>query len=116
MRAEDPVEDPRMQYQFASKTQTVHPAVPNSDTLVDENSCRPGLFKFFGRDHISYYITVRGPDILRNVIFLGYVPFYPINAFFVNTLYFLYWQNVFCDRVKWLRRSNLAPGAQCGEL
>jgi len=24
-----------MQYQFASKTQMVHPVVPNSDTLVD---------------------------------------------------------------------------------
>jgi len=28
-------EDPCMQYQFVSKKQTVHPAVPNSDTLVD---------------------------------------------------------------------------------
>jgi len=28
-------EDPRMQYQFVSKKQTVHPAVPNSYTLVD---------------------------------------------------------------------------------
>ena len=28
-------EDPRVQYQFIRKKQTVHPAVPNSDTLVD---------------------------------------------------------------------------------
>jgi len=37
MRAEDLVEKihPCMQYQFVRKKQTVHPAVPNSDTLVD---------------------------------------------------------------------------------
>jgi len=28
-------EDPRMQYQFVREKQTVHPAAPNSDTLVD---------------------------------------------------------------------------------
>jgi len=30
-----PCEDPRVQYQFVRKRQKVHPAVPNSDTLVD---------------------------------------------------------------------------------
>jgi len=28
-------EDPRMQYQFTRKTQSAHPAVPNSDTFTD---------------------------------------------------------------------------------
>jgi len=59
-------------------------------------SYKPGLFKIFGRDHISYCTTVRGPDVLRNVIFSGYVTFYQINTFFVNLLFFHYWQNVFC--------------------
>ena len=40
------------------------------------NSYRPGLFKFFGRDHMSYCTTVWGPDILRNVTFSGYTTFY----------------------------------------
>jgi len=45
------LEEPRMQYQFVRKKQTIHPAVPNSGTLVDEsdclsNSCRPGLSNF----------------------------------------------------------------------
>jgi len=38
MRAEDPVENIHActaTYQFVRKKQTVHPAVPNSDTLVD---------------------------------------------------------------------------------
>jgi len=67
-----------MQYQFVRKKQTLHPAIPNSDTLVEASvtvvfdcnkSYRLGLFKFFGRDHISYCTTVRGSDILRNVFF-----------------------------------------------
>jgi len=65
-------ENPHMQHQFARTKQTVHPAVCNSDTLVCDclsNSYRPGRFKFFGRDHISYCTAVRGPDILRNVFF-----------------------------------------------
>jgi len=54
----------------------------------------PGLSKIFGEDHISYCKTVRGPNILRNVIFSGYVTFHQINTFFVNILFFHYWQNV----------------------
>ena len=59
-------EDPRMQHQFVRKKQTVHPADTNSDTLVDTSvsvypsSYRPGLFKIFGREHISYCATVWG--------------------------------------------------------
>jgi len=53
----------------------------------------------FGRDYISYCTTVREPDILRNVFFSGYVIFYQMNPFFVNILFFHYWQNVFCGRV-----------------
>jgi len=48
---------------------------------------------------------------LHNVILLGYVTFYQINAFFVLTLFFHYWQNVFCGRVKWLHGSDLGPRA-----
>jgi len=69
-----------MQYQFVCKRQTVHrhPAVPNSDTLVNVsvtvyqihiNQSSPN---FLGEDRISYCTTVRGPDILHNVIFSGW--------------------------------------------
>jgi len=51
-----------------------------------------GSPKFLGEDHISYCKTVRGPDILRNAIFS--IIFYQINRFFVNILFFHYWQNV----------------------
>ena len=110
-------EDLRMQYQFIRKKQTVHPAVPNSDTFVDApvtvypvhiDQVTPN---FLGEDPISYCTTVRGPDILRNVIFSGYVTLYQINTFFVNILFFHYWQNMFCGRVKSLRRFDLVRGA-----
>jgi len=39
--------------------------------------------------HISYYTTVRGPDILRNVIASGYLTFYQINKCFVQVLFFV---------------------------
>ena len=83
-----------MQYQFVRKKQTVHPAVPNSNTLVEASvavyySYRPGLLKSFGRDHISYCTTLRGPDNLRHVIFSGYVTFYQINTFFVKIFFII---------------------------
>jgi len=34
-----------------------------------------GLQTFSSEGHISYYTTFRGPDILRNVIVLGYATF-----------------------------------------
>ena len=95
MRAEDPVEDPRMQYQFVRKKQTVHPAVSSSDTLVDASVTVYPIHidqaspNFLGEDHICYCTTVLGPDILRNVLFSGYVAFYQINTFFVNILFFI---------------------------
>jgi len=69
MRAEDPVEDPHMQYQFACKEQPVHPAVPNSGTLVDASVTVYPIpidqgSPHFWRDHISYCTTVRGSEIL----------------------------------------------------
>jgi len=101
--------------------QTVNPAVPNSDTLVDASvsvyaiHTDQGSSIFLGEDHISYCTIVRGPDILCNVIFSGCVTFYHINTFFANILFFHYWQNVFCIRVKWLRRSDLSRGTYFGE-
>jgi len=38
----------------------------------------------------------------KKVIFSGYVTFYQINIFFLNILFFYYWQIVFFGRVKWL--------------
>jgi len=46
------------------------------------NAYRPGLFKFFGRDHISYCTTFRGPDTLRNVTFSGCATFRQIKHIF----------------------------------
>jgi len=89
-----------MQYQFVRKKQTVHPAAPNSGTLVDASMTVYPIYidqgspKCLRQDNISYYKTVREPNILRNVNFLGYVTFYQANTFFVNPLFFHYWQNV----------------------
>jgi len=85
-----------VQYQFVRKKQTVHPTVPNSDTLVDASvTVHPihidqGSSKILGEDHISYCTTVRGPDSLGSVIFLAYVTFYQIDIFLVNILFFHY--------------------------
>jgi len=43
---------------------------------------------FLSEDHTNYYTTVRGPDILRNMIVSEYVAFYQINKLFVNMLFF----------------------------
>jgi len=85
-----------MQYQFVRKQKTVHPAVPNGDTLVDTSVTvypkhRPGLFTIFGR----------GPHkLLHNSSRARHLTFYQINTFFVNILFFYYWQNMFLGRVK----------------
>jgi len=47
-----------------------------------------GLQTFLSGDHIRYYTTVRGQDILRNVIVSGYIAFHQINKFFVNIVCF----------------------------
>jgi len=52
-----------------------------------------GSPKFLGEDHKAIAKQFEGPIILRNVIFSGHVPFYQINRFFVNILFFHYWQN-----------------------
>jgi len=44
-------------------------------------SIEQGLQTFSSEDHKSCYTTVRGPDILRNVIASGYVTFYQIKKF-----------------------------------
>jgi len=84
-----------MRCKFVRKKKTVYPAVPNSDTLVDASvtvypiQYRPGSPTFLGEDHISYCTIVRGPDILCNLIFSGYVTLYQINIFFVNIWFFI---------------------------
>jgi len=50
-------------------------------------------------NHISYYTTVRGLDILGNVTVLGYVIFYQVNKFFVNVLFLHCKQNVFAGQI-----------------
>jgi len=47
-----------------------------------------GLQTSLSEGHISYYTTVRGPDVLCNVIVSKYATFYQINKCFVNILYF----------------------------
>jgi len=47
-------------------------------------------------DHVSYYTTDRGPDILpTRCDCFGICAFCQINKFFVNILVFHYWQNAF---------------------
>jgi len=73
-------------------------------------SLKQGSPNFLPEGHVSYFTTVRGPDFLRNVIVSGYVAFYLTNKFFVNTLIFHYWQNVFVAGWKWSRGLDLARG------
>jgi len=64
-----------MQYQFVRKKQTVHPAVPNSDTLVDASETLYPIYidlgspDFLREGHISYCTTVQGPYILHVFFF-----------------------------------------------
>jgi len=60
---------------------------------------RPGSPNFLSEGHISYCTTVRGPDILRNVIVPEDVTFHQINKFFVDTLLFHSCQNGFAGRI-----------------
>jgi len=71
--------------------------------VVRLRTLEQGLQTFLSEGHISCRTTIRGLDILRNVIVSGYITFYQINKCFVNILFFHYWQNVFAGRVKWLR-------------
>jgi len=54
-----------------------------------------GLQTFLSEGHISNYITVRWPDILRNVIDSECLRFCQINKFFVNTFFFHQWKGHF---------------------
>ena len=62
-------------------------------------SFKPGVSKIYkfliSRSHKLLHKTVRGPDILLNVIASGYVTFSQINKFFVNVLFFHYIRNDF---------------------
>jgi len=57
---------------------------------------------FLSEGHTIYSTTDRGPDTLGNVIVSGYVIFYQIIKFFVNILFFHYWQIVFIGQTNWL--------------
>ena len=110
-----------MQYQFVRKKQMVHPAVPNSDTLVDVSMIGYSIHtdlgspKFLGEEHVSYCKTVGGPDILCNVIFFGICYILPNQHIFREYIIFIIGK-MYCDRVKWLRRSDLAHELLCREL
>ena len=69
-----------------------------------------GSTNFLSDGHISYYTTLRGLDILRNVIVSEYATFNQINKFFVNISVFHFWQTGFASRMKWLRRPEIARG------
>ena len=71
-----------------------------------------GLQTFLFKGHISYYTTVRGPDILRNLIASGYVKLYMLNSTkSISYKYiFYYCQNVFAGWMKWRRGPHLARG------
>jgi len=71
--------------------------------------CFRGLNFFVRGSHQSYYTTVRGPDISHHLIVSGHVRSCKINKFFVNVLFFHYWQNVFAGRIWPTGRSLEAP-------
>jgi len=51
------------------------------ETLFATNIQNRGVQTFALEGHISYCATFQGPDILHNVIVLGYVTFYQIKNF-----------------------------------
>jgi len=63
------------------------------------NGLEQGLQTFSSKGYISHYTTVRGPDILQKVIVSRYLKFHQIKKFFVNILFFHYWQNVSAGRI-----------------
>jgi len=69
---------------------------------AEQNRClydKSDLQTFLSDGHICYYRTVRGADILRNVIVSGYVTFYQFNKILVICFHHL---------TKWLRGPHLA--------
>jgi len=71
-----------------------------------------GLQTFLSKGHISYYTTVRRPDILRNLIASGYVKLYMLNSTKSNSYkyIFYYCQNVFAGRIWPAGHSLETPG------
>ena len=57
------------------------------------------LQTYLSKGHISYYTTVRGPDILRNAFISGYITFCQIIKSFVYLFFFHCWQNVYAGRI-----------------
>ena len=112
-------EDPRMQYQIS-----IHPQRVNGSSCISQqwhlrrricgclfDSYRPELSKIFWRGTHRLLHNSSRANILRNVIFSGYVALYLIGKFFVNTLFFNYWQNVFCGRMETALQVGFGPRA-----
>jgi len=59
------------------------------------------LQTFLSEGHICYYATVRGPDILHNVIVSGYVTFYKVKKNFVIMLSFHCYCSIMSPRARW---------------
>ena len=93
------------------------PAKANGKTLAPFAYIK-GPPNLLSEGHISYYTTVRGPDILRNVVVSEYVTFYQINKRFVNNPFFHYWHvfaagwNNFAGQIWCARRCLENPGVQ----
>ena len=81
---------------------------------IDKNCTRRSnkTFWCFAFKHGSpnFLTTVRGPDILSNVIVSGYTTFHQINELFVNVWICHYRQTGFAVGRKWLRGPDLASG------
>jgi len=59
-----------------------------------------------------FYITVRGPETLRNVIVSVHVYYIlPYQQIFRKYIIFSSLKKCICDRMKWLRGPDLARGA-----
>ena len=58
-----------------------------------------GLQTVLSEGHISYCTTVRGADILRNVILSGYVTFHEINIF--SYIYYVFIIDKMSSRAEW---------------
>jgi len=111
-----------MQYQFVRQKQTVHPAVPNSDSLVDTSlivypiHIDLGSPSFWERTTQAIAQQFEGQH-LAYCDFSGDIAFYlPSNRQIfrkcrLRVLFFHYWQNVFCDRMKMTSQVGFGPRA-----
>jgi len=107
-----------MQYQFVCKKRTFHPAVPNSDTLVDVSvTVHPihvdqGFSQFLGEGHINYCTTVQGPDILHSTKSTHFCKYY---FFIISKMCFGAGWNSFACRILPAGRSVENPDIDCEE-